>query len=292
MKTITPHLWFDTEAVQAAELYASTFPDSKVNNVTTIYDTPSGDTDIVSFALFGQPFMAISAGPLFKFTPAVSFMVACETEAEVDEYWNKLSEGGTVMMPLDSYPFSKRYGWTADRFGLSWQIGYSDQPITQRITPSLLFVGDVSGKAEDAIGHYTSLFPNSSVGEIMRYGSDESPEREGTIKYAQFSLDGIWFAAMDSAMDHDFVFNEAISFIVSCEDQKEIDYYWDGLSAVPESEQCGWVKDKFGLSWQVTPSAMEKMMSEGSKEQIARVTKAFLEMKKFDIAELEKAYEG
>ena len=97
---------------------------------------------------------------------------------------------------------------------------------------------------------------------------------------------------MDSARDHGFSFNEAISFMVGCDNQEEIDYYWDRLSAVPEAEQCGWLKDKFGVSWQVVPSVLDQMLTKGTPEQIARVTQAFLPMKKFDLAELEKAYEG
>jgi predicted 3-demethylubiquinone-9 3-methyltransferase (glyoxalase superfamily) len=293
MQKITPHLWFDTEAVQAAEFYTSTFPDSKVTNVTTIPATPSGDTDIVSFELLGQPFMAISAGPLFKFTPAVSFLVSCMTREQVDALWARLSEGGTALMPLASYPFSERYGWTEDPYGLSWQIMLvGEEQGGQRITPTLMFVGKVCGQAEEAINLYTSVFPNSKVGPVLRYGKDEEPDREGTIKHANFLLDGREFAAMDSAREHNFGFNEAISFIVSCETQEEIDHYWDSLSAVPEAEQCGWLKDRYGLSWQVVPSAMDEMLSTGTKEQIARVTEAFLKMKKLDLAELQRAYEG
>jgi predicted 3-demethylubiquinone-9 3-methyltransferase (glyoxalase superfamily) len=292
MQKITPHLWFDTEAVEAAEFYAATLPDSKVTNVTTIHDTPSGDTDIVSFVLWGQPFMAISAGPLFKFTPAVSFHVSCTTPEQVDTLWARLSEGGNVLMPLASYPFSERYGWTEDRYGLSWQIGVGQEQGGQGITPTLMFVRDVCGKAEEAINLYTSVFPESEVGPILRYGSDEAPDEEGTIRYASFLLHDKPFAAMDSAREHNFGFNEAISFIVNCETQEEIDYYWESLSAVPEAEQCGWLKDRYGLSWQVVPSAMDEMLRTGTKEQIARVTEAFLKMKKFDLAELQKAYEG
>src|SRR6266496_1880029 len=200
MHKITPHLWFDTEAVEAAEFYASTFPDSKVTNVTTISNTPSGDTDIVSFELWGQPFMAISAGPLFKFTPAVSFAVACTSREQLDTIWARLSEGGNVLMPLAAYPFSERYGWTQDRYGLSWQIMLAgEEQGLQRITPTLMFVGDVCGKAEEAIQLYTSVFPNSEVGPILRYGSDDAPDEEGTIKYASFLLEGQLVAAMDSA---------------------------------------------------------------------------------------------
>jgi predicted 3-demethylubiquinone-9 3-methyltransferase (glyoxalase superfamily) len=293
MQKITPHLWFDTEAVEAANFYASTFPESTVTNLTTIHDTPSGDTDIVSFELLSMPFMAISAGPLFKFTPAVSFAVSCATREQVDTLWERLSEGGTALMPLASYPFSERYGWTTDKYGLSWQIMLAgEEQGGQPITPTLMFVGEVCGKAEDAIDLYTSVFPNSKVGPILRYGSEEEPEKQGTIKYASFVLDGHQFAAMDSALEHNFGFNEAISFIVSCETQEEIDHYWDSLSAVPESEQCGWLKDRYGLSWQVVPSAMDEMLRDGTKEQIARVTEAFLKMKKFDLAELRRAYES
>jgi predicted 3-demethylubiquinone-9 3-methyltransferase (glyoxalase superfamily) len=293
MQKITPHLWFDAEAVEAADYYASALPDSKVTDVSTIHDTPSGDTDIVSFELMGQSFMAISAGPLFKFTPAVSFVISCTKEEEVDTLWARLSKGGSVLMPLDSYPFSERYGWTEDRYGLSWQIMLvGEEQGGQRITPTLMFVGGVCGKGEEAINLYTSVFPNSEVGSTLRYGKDEEPDEEGTIKYASFLLDGQGFAAMDSAREHNFGFNEAISFLVSCETQREIDHYWDSLSAVPEAEQCGWLKDRYGLSWQVVPSAMDEMMRTGRKEQIARVTEAFLKMKKFDIAELRRAYEG
>ena len=153
MKPITPHLWFDKEAKEAAEFYCSVFPNSKITNVMTLRDTPSGDCDVVAFELRGQPFMAISAGPLFKF-------------------------------------------------------------------------------------------------------------------------------------------NESISFMVDCETQQEIDYYWEKLSAVPAAEQCGWLKDKYGLSWQIVPTALDDMMQNGTGDQVARVTKAFLKMKKFDLALLQRAFEG
>jgi predicted 3-demethylubiquinone-9 3-methyltransferase (glyoxalase superfamily) len=290
---ITPHLWFDTEAVEAAEFYSSTFPNSRVTDVSTLHDTPSGDADVVSFELFGQPFMAISAGPVFRFTPAVSLLVRCRSKQEVDEWWDRLSEGGAALMPLDSYPFSERFGWTADRFGLSWQVMYvGDEDVRQRIIPTLMFVGDVCGRAEEAITFYTSLFPGSTVGRVLRYAAGEEPDREGTIKHAGFTLAGRDFAAMDSAFEHGFGFNGAISFMVGCDTQDEIDYYWDGLSAVPEAEQCGWLQDRFGVSWQITPSILGELLRGGTAEQATRVTEAFLQMKKFDIAELKRAYDG
>ena len=292
MAPITPHLWFDKEAVEATEFYTATFPDSKVTDVSTIKDTPSGDCDFVSFELCGQPFMAISAGPHFKFTPAVSFLVRCSTTDEVDDLWNKLSDGGSALMPLDSYPWSERYGWTTDRYGLSWQVMFDNRgPIDQKIVPSLMYVGDVCGKAEEAITHYTSVFPNSDVGHVDRYGEGEENDQAGTVRHAYVSLDGYKLAAMDSGYAHEFGFNEAISFMIGCKDQAEIDYYWR-LSAVPEAEQCGWVKDKFGVSWQVVPTELHEVLRDATEEQSARVTQAFLQMKKFDLAEVRRAYEG
>jgi predicted 3-demethylubiquinone-9 3-methyltransferase (glyoxalase superfamily) len=303
MQKITPHLWFDKEAKEAAEFYASNFPNSKVKNITTLHDTPSGECDVVSFELAGQSFMSISAGPLFKFNPSVSFHVKCRTIQEIDALWEKLSKGGAVLMELGKYPFSEKFGWVQDRYGLSWQLSWQlifggASEIKQKITPMLLFVGQVAGKAEEAINFYRSVFSatggqdSSKVQFVQRYGKGEEPDREGTVKYAHFTLLGQEFEAMDSAHKHNFNFNEAISFMVNCDTQKEIDYYWDKLSADPNAEQCGWLKDRFGLSWQIVPASLNKMMQTGTKEQIARVTQAFLKMKKFDIAELQRAYEG
>jgi predicted 3-demethylubiquinone-9 3-methyltransferase (glyoxalase superfamily) len=110
--------------------------------------------------------------------------------------------------------------------------------------------------------------------------------------FADFMLEGQWFAATDSAHEHKFAFNEAISFLVHCDTQEEIDYYWEKLSAVPEAEQCGWLKDKFGVSWQISPRLLDEMMRNGTREQVDRVTRAFLPMKKFDILRLQEAYAG
>ena len=300
MQTITPHLWFDKEAEEAAAFYTSLFPNSNVTHITTIHNTPSGDTDSVSFELAGQACMAISAGPLFKFNPSVSFIVnfdpSRDTRARetLEALWEQLSDGGTALMPLDTYPFSERYGWVQDKYGLSWQLILSNPEGEERpfIVPSLLFVGDVCGKAEAAIHFYVSVFKNARRGSVARYPNGMEPDQAGTIMFADFMLEGQWFAAMDSAHDHQFAFNEAISFMVSCDTQAEIDYYWDTLSAVPEAEQCGWLKDQYGLSWQIVPTAMDEMMAKGTQEQLDRVTHAFLKMKKFDLAELQKAYGG
>lgn len=298
---IVPHLWFDTEAEEAAAFYTSLFPDSKITNVTTLRDTPSGDTPVVSFELAGHRFMAISAGPLFEPNPSISFFLNFDPSTDPDArenleaMWQKLSEGGTALMPLDKYPFSELYGWVEDRYGISWQLILSDPEGEPRpfIVPSLLFVGDVAGRAEEAMHLYMSIFEDAREGTVARYGPDQEHDEEGTIMFADFVLEGQWFAAMDSAHpDHAFAFNEAISLVVHCETQEEIDHYWDALSAVPEAEQCGWLKDQFGVSWQIVPAALGEMMAEGTPEQVDRVTQAFLPMKKLDVAELRRAYEG
>jgi predicted 3-demethylubiquinone-9 3-methyltransferase (glyoxalase superfamily) len=294
MQKITPHLWFDKEARQAAEFYVAAFgKGSNIKHSSELDNTPSGSVDMVTFELLGREFQAISAGPLFKFNPSVSFQVLCKTKDEVDAIWEKLSKGGMALMELGAYPFSERFGWVQDQYGLSWQIMVSDgADVKQKITPVIMFVGNVYGKAEEAINFWTALFQGSKVGAIQRFGKDEAPDQEGAVKTASFSLLGQEFGAMESAYEHAFAFNEAISFIVYCDTQAEIDYYWKQLSAVPEAEQCGWLKDQYGFSWQIVPTVMEEMLSKGSKEQIARVTEAFLKMKKFDVESLKQAYEG
>lgn len=309
MQKIIPHLWYDKEAKEAAEFYTSLFPDSQITNVTTLHNTPSGDCDVVSFQLWGTPFMSISAGPVFKFNPSISFMVNFDRSQDkdarnrIDEVWEKLIDGGKALMPLDKYPFSERYGWVQDKYGLSWQLILTNPEGEDRpfIIPSIMFVGDMCGKAEEATDFYLSIFKESPFGDVQsesthgvlaRYPAGMEPDKEGTIMFTDFNLAGQWFAAMDSAQKHDFAFNEAVSFIVNCDSQEEIDYYWGKLSAVAESEQCGWLKDKYGVSWQIVPKEMDAMMTKGTPEQIDRITQAFLPMKKFDIAKLKAAYEG
>ncbi|TJY39686.1 VOC family protein [Cohnella pontilimi] len=299
IQPITPHLWFDKEAQEAAEFYCSVFPDSKITSSTTLHNTPSGDCDLVSFNVWGHPFMAISAGPFFKLNPSISFMVNFDPSREknareqIDEVWNKLSDGGTALMPLDKYPFSERYGWIQDKFGVTWQLILTNPDGEPRptIVPSLMFVGSNFGKAEEAREFYLSIFRNARPGTLFRYGPGQEPNAEGTVMFTDFMLENTWFAAMDSALEHRFNFNEAISLLIRCETQEEIDYYWDKLSAVPEAEQCGWLKDKYGISWQITPAAMDEMITTGTPKQRDRVTQKFLKMKKFNIAELQTAFE-
>lgn len=298
MQKIIPNLWFDKEAKEAAVFYTSLLPDSRITNVTTLHNTPSGDPDIVSFTLWGYEFMALSGGPFFKLNPSISLMLNfdpsqdSEARKRIDEVWKKLSDGGKTLMPIDKYPFSERYGWIQDRYGLSWQLILTKPQGEMRpnIIPSLMFTGNVIGKAEEASDFYLSVFNRSKRGTIARYGKNPGPDKEEAIMFTDFMLENQWFAAMDSAREHNFNFNEAVSLVVNCEDQAEIDYFWEKMSVVPEAEQCGWLKDKYGVSWQIVPREMGKMMSEGSPEQVDRVTKAFMPMKKLDLAKLQEAY--
>lgn len=301
MQHIATHLWFDKEAKEAAAFYVATFGQgSKINTVKTLEGTPSGSVDLVDFQILDHHFQAISAGPYFKFNPSISFMVNfdpsqdAEAKSRIDTVWAALAEGGKVLMPLDAYPFSERYGWVEDKYGVSWQLILTKPEGEERplIMPSLLFTGSVYGKAEEASDFYLSVFKESKRGAIARYGAGREPDTAEALMFTDFKLGDTWFVAMDSAHEHKFAFNEAVSIIVFCDTQEDIDYYWGKLSAVAEAEQCGWLKDKYGVSWQIVPSAMERMMREGSPEQIARVTQAFLQMKKFDIAALEAAYQG
>ena len=216
MQKITTHLWYDKEAKEAAQFYADLFPDSKVNNITTIKDTPSGDCDIVSFTLADQSFMAISAGPIFKFNPSISMFVVFENEAEIEKVWTTLIEGGEALMPYDTYPWADKYGWCNDKYGLSWQLSLSEHhKMTQKITPLLMFTQDGAGKAKEAMEQYVGIFPNSKVEMAVPYESGDG-DKEGYIKHARFVLNNQNFMAMDSSGPHDFIFNEAISFVVHC----------------------------------------------------------------------------
>lgn len=294
MQRIVPHLWYDKEAKEAVQFYISLFDQSEILNETIIENTPSGDAMMISFCLAGQQFEAISAGPYFRFNPSISFMVACYSVDEINTKWNALSEGGTPLMPLSEYSFSKWYGWIQDKYGLSWQLMLmkDGEKAEQKITPNLLFSNDSNGKTEEAIEYYTELFQNSTTEFVNRYEEGEASSIKAKVNYAAFDLEGSHFSAMDNSYDVDYGFNEAFSFIIYCEDQQEIDYYWDKLSAVEEAEACGWIKDKYGVSWQIVPKTMKEIMKSGDRDALRRVTEAFLQMKKFDLVTIQKAYQG
>ncbi len=296
MMNIYPFLWFDDNAEEAVNFYTSVFKDSNVKASTKYSEEsakasgmPKDSVMTVAFDLYGLSFVAINGGPAFKINPSVSFFVSCKTENEVEELWKKLSDGGKILMALDKYPFSEKYGWLQDKFGVSWQIIIFNGDVEQKIIPSLMFTKNVTGKAEEAINFYTSVFNDAKTGTFFRFEEGQKPDKNSSIAYADFTLEGQKFAAMDGGHMHDFVFNEAISFVSNCDNQKELDYYWNKLSAVPEAEMCGWLKDKYGISWQIVPTVLGKLLSSKENGKSQRVMKKVLQMKKLEIAELEEA---
>lgn len=292
MPEIAIHLWFDREAPEAARFYTSLFSPSAITSESKIRDTPSGDVDLLSFELAGLRFQAISGGPFFRLNPSASFLVSCDSAAEVDRLWSSLRDGGSELMPLGSYPFSGHYAWVVDRHGVSWQIMLNDRhQSSAKIVPTLMYTGEQAGRAEAAARFYASLF-GGTVGEASRYGPGAEPNSPEMVNHIDFEIGGTRLAAMDSAHPHGFNFNEAFSVMVFCETQAEIDKYWAALSSVPEAENCGWLKDRYGLSWQIVPTALGRLMSSGDGASRERVTKAFLAMKKFDIAALVRAAKG
>jgi predicted 3-demethylubiquinone-9 3-methyltransferase (glyoxalase superfamily) len=276
---ITPNLWFDGNAKEAVDFYVSAFPDSKILSASYYPDSAeegladfqldlAGKELTVDFEIGGQQFTTINAGSEFHFNPSVSFMVNFDPSRDeqagehLDQLWNKLIDGGEALMPLDTYPFSKRYGWVKDRYGLTWQLILTNPEGEPRpfIVPSLMFAGKNTNHTEEAINFYLSVFKDAKQGTLARYSEDTGPAKAGSLMFADFLLAGQWFAVMDSAVEQDFTFNEAVSFAVTCKDQDEIDYFWGKLSSVPEAEQCGWCKDKYGLSWQIVPENMGELM--------------------------------
>jgi predicted 3-demethylubiquinone-9 3-methyltransferase (glyoxalase superfamily) len=298
MNKIAANLWFDGNAEEAARFYTSIMPNSRITDVARygeagkeITGGEPGSVMTIDFELDGFGFTGLNGGPQFRPNPSISFFVVCRSEAEVDRIFTALSEGGTALMPLDSYDFSPRFGWIEDKYGVSWQVILHTEEPTQRVFPSLLFVGNRCGQAREALGYYTSVFRNSRPGEIFTYGEGREPEDPSHVMYGEAVLEGSILVAMDSSLDHEFDFNEGVSIIVKCDDQAEIDHYWEALSAVPEAEACGWAKDRFGVSWQIVPKQLHELMLSDDPSVSDAVMGAMLTMKKLDIAGLERARE-
>jgi predicted 3-demethylubiquinone-9 3-methyltransferase (glyoxalase superfamily) len=297
LQKITPFLWFDNQAEEAANFYISIFKNSKIKSVIRYGDSAAkasgrqkGSIITVGFHIEGQEFAALNGGPVFEITPSISFFVSCNTESEINTLWNNLSANGSVLMALDKYPFSEKFGWLKDKFGVSWQLNLAAS--NQKITPLLMFSGERYGRAKEAVIFYVSLFRNSGIIQIDDYGMGDDGCK-GTVKQARFSLNNQEFMAFDSAVDHPFSFTPALSFVINCENQEEIDYFWEKLSegGDEKAQQCGWLGDKFGLSWQIVPVEWEKMLYEAGPEKADRLMQAILQMKKIDIKTIRKAYE-
>ncbi|MBO6185355.1 MAG: VOC family protein [Chryseobacterium sp.] len=281
---IFPCLWYDGDAKESAEFYCKIF-DGKITA-----DTPM----VLNIELFGQKLMLLNGGPHFEKNASVSFMVMCETEEEVQKYWAQLEDGGIVLIALDSYPWSKKYGWIRDKFGVTWQLYLGEQKGEQRIIPTLMFIHQNNGKALEAMELYTDVFPNSKIESVLKYGegvNDENHEVPENVQHAHFEIDAYSMFCMDNSYDHKFDFNEGISMVIMTENQEETDHLWNSLTADGGRESmCGWLKDKFGMSWQIVPKRLIELMSDSDQLKAQKVVQAMMKMQKIVIKDLEEAY--
>lgn len=268
--SITLSLWFDNNAEEALKHYASIFPDSYMSNVNPV---------VASVNLSGVNFIGINGGPIFQINPSISMMVICESEEEIDTLWHQLLPGGAVLMALDSYPWSHRYGWLQDKYNVNWQLylGKLSDVHNQKIVPTMMFCGSQQGQCKKALAFYQSVFADYRSDGILKYPNGEMT---GQIQHTQFVAHHSLFMAMDSGVPQDFTFNEGVSFVIHCKDQEEIDYYWNKFTEQGKESMCGWCKDPFGVSWQVVPDNIDKLISSPSANQ------ALMKMKKIIIADL------
>lgn len=278
-ENITPCLWYNGQAKEAAALYCSVFTDAKITAQSPI---------VTAINVSGHSITLLDGGPMYKPNPSISFFYICEKEDDLNKIWNAFSKEGTVLMALNKYPWSEKYGWINDKFGISWQIALGKiSDVGQKITPCFMFTGKQYGRADEAIELYSSIFKNVKVDGILRYGANELPDQEGKVKHAQFGLNDQKFMIMESAAPHNFTFTEGISLTIHCETQKEIDYYWEKLTESGEESMCGWLKDKFGVSWQIIPTVLNKIMSDPVKA--GKAAQAFMAMRKLNIEQIVQA---
>ncbi|NLA55831.1 MAG: VOC family protein [Corynebacterium humireducens] len=257
MQRIVPTIWFNRNADEAAEFYADVFPDTLVD--ARVPHPESGETLTVDVLIDGYRVTLLNGGPEFGPTPAISFFVNFDpsrmedARGALDRLWNRLTDGGIVLMPLDRYDFSEHYGWVADRFGVNWQLMLTDPAGEPRpyIIPNLMY----GGQARQAVDDYAALFPGAQVGTRVTYPDS------GEVMFSEFQLYGEWFTAMDSAVEQPFTFTPGLSLMVNAHGQEEIDRLWNGLSAVAALERCGWLQDRYGVSWQIVPDNMAELMA-------------------------------
>ncbi|WDT93027.1 VOC family protein [Thermoleophilum album] len=280
--------------------------DTSIRYVTPIPATPAGSSggEVAALRLAGQPVLVMSTnnGPPATANPSISFFVrfdpalVADASERLGRLWRELANGGKVLMELGEYAYSPLYGWVEDRHGVSWQL-FTPPPDAEprpTVMVSLLFT-DMDGTAASASAFYRAVFPGSQEAFTARL-ADVMPEaRDGTltehgsgerVMYSDFRLGETWFVAMDGGSEHGFAFNEAISLMVECDTQDEIDHYWGALSAVPEAEICGWCRDRFGVTWQVAPSLMHDVLAEGDPARVLRHVEALQKMKKIELAGL------
>ena len=280
-QVITPAIWCDGTADEAAQFYADVFRD------TSIAEQAPGIAATVS--IHGFRLSLINGGNQYAPNPSISCILNFDpllfggeeqARAYLDELYERLSTGG-VLMELGEYPFSPRYAWVRDRFGMTWQLMLTDPDGDPRpfVIPSFMFGGTNHAHAEEATDAWIALFDNARRGALYRY-EEGGPLDAGTVMFTDFTLRGTWIAATDSGTFHDFTFTPGVSMIVSCRDQEEIDRYWAGLSAVPEAERCGWCVDRWGVSWQVVPHNIAELMADAATRD------KILHMGKIDLSKL------
>ncbi|MGX1702517.1 VOC family protein [Microbacterium sp. NPDC055357] len=299
MQKIVPNIWCNRTAAEAAEFYTRIFPKA-TSEVTLRYpaeDLPdfqkdfAGDVLTIDVVIDGYHLSLINSDGTFRPNASLSFMVNFDplmfrgdeaaARGALDALWIELCVGGRVLMELGEYPFSARYGWVEDRYAVTWQLMLTDPEGDPRpfLIPSLLFGATAQNRAAEAVEAYTSIF-GGRLGTIVPYPEETGPAAAGAVMFSEFQLAGEWFTAMDSGAPQDSSFTPGVSLEVRCRDQAEIDRLWDALSAVPEAEACGWLVDRFGLSWQITPADM------GDRAQEPGVYQGMLDMKKIIIADL------
>ncbi|HVK61175.1 MAG TPA: VOC family protein [Bdellovibrionales bacterium] len=297
MQRIYPCIWLNNQADEAAKLYTSTFENSRIGKVThygesgaDVSGMPKGSVLTVDLEIAGCHAQLLNGGSYYQQTPSVSLFVTCGSKAEVDKIFGRLSPGGKVLMELGEYPFSQRYVFFSDKFGVHWQLMF-EEGANQKVIPSIIFGGDKKGFGAKAVDFYLSLFKNSRKLVDERYKKGEGG-KEGSVKHARLSLDGSELVIMDSGHDAPMTLNGAISLVVTCKDQAEVDRFWDAIRKAGKEVQCGWIEDEFGVSWQIVPAGLESILYSSDAEKSERATAAMLQMKKLDINVLKRVYAG
>ena len=288
MKKIIPVIRFEKDGEKAAKHYTGIFPDSRLTEA--LYG-PEGNLIGQSFEICGTAMQTLNGGMEVEKNPSISFTVNLPGKEEIDRVWQELSPGGNVLMPLEAYDFNKYYGWIQDRYGISWQLMYTEKP-KPWATPALLFTKKHYKQAEKAIEKYTEVFDRSRIDTLYHYGDQQLIEDRDALMYGAFKLEDQPFSALDSGLDHRFTFNEGISLMVLVETQQEIDSLWQELSSDPDHERCGWLKDEFGVFWQIVPKVLPRYLGDEDKNRARRVMDRMLKMKKLVIGDLKKAYDN
>lgn len=292
---IVPCIWLDHQAQEAARFYAATFPQGRVT-ATTHYprdmrnpsNLPAGSVLTVELELVGQRFTLLNGGPAYTPNATVSFFVDLPEQGQVDAIVEALRPGGQEMMELGSYPWSQRYAWIADRYGVSWQVMHVPQA-TPAIRPCLMFSDAVHGRAEEALRQYADVL-GGEILALEHYDPQAGPPE--TLVHGRARFGATELVTMDSHVKHGISFTEGVSLQVTAGDQETLDQLWDGLVAGGQPSQCGWLTDRFGLSWQVVPDSTLRIWTSTDEAAKARAFQAMLGMVKLDGVALERAFAG